>query len=96
MNNPSKTSVYLKSLVELGIIDREFSVDVSAKVKANANRGIYRLTDNFFRFWYAFGFANFSQLEDGDADGVYEYLVAPKLHEFAAYTFEERMSAGNL
>ena len=26
--------------------------------------GIYRLTDNFFRFWYAFGFANFSQLED--------------------------------
>lgn len=88
VNNPSKTSVYLKSLVELGIIDREFSVDVSAKVKANANRGIYRLTDNFFRFWYAFGFANFSQLEDGDADGVYEYLVAPKLHEFAAYTFE--------
>ena len=88
VNNPSKTSVYLKSLVELGIIDREFSVDVSAKVKANANRGIYRLTDNFFRFWYAFGFANFSQLEDGDADGVYEYLVASKLHEFAAYTFE--------
>ena len=89
VNNPSKTSVYLKSLVELGIIDREFSVDVSAKVKVNANRGIYRLTDNFFRFWYAFGFANFSQLEDGDAEGVYEYLVAPNLHEFAAYTFED-------
>ena len=55
-------------------------------IEANANREIYRLTDNFIRFWYAFWFANFSQLEDGDAEGVYEYLVAPKLHEFAAYT----------
>lgn len=89
LDNPSKTSVYIKSLVELGIVAREFSVDVPDKKKANANRGIYRLTDNFFRFWYAFGFPNFSQLEDGDAEGVYEYLVAPKLHEFTAYTFED-------
>ena len=57
-------------------------------IEANANREIYRLTDNFIRFWYAFWFANFSQLEDGGAEGVYEYLVAPKLHEFAAYTID--------
>lgn len=40
-------------------------------------------------FWYAFGFANLSQLEDGDVDGVYEYLVAPALHEFASLSFED-------
>lgn len=89
IEDASKTSVYLKNLMELGIVKREFSVDTKMKEQANANRGIYRLTDHFFRFWYAFGFVNFSQLEDGDADGVYEYAVAPALHEFAAPVFEE-------
>lgn len=89
IEDTSKTSVYLKNLIELGIVDREFSVDVTMKERANSNRGTYRLTDNFFRFWYAFGFANFSQLEDGDVEGVYQYLIGPKLHEFAAFTFED-------
>lgn len=81
--------IFLRNLIELGIVAREFSVDAGIKEMANTNRGTYRLTDNFFRFWYAFGFANLSQLEDGDAEGVYEYLVKPFLHEFAAFTFED-------
>lgn len=89
VEDTSKTSVYLKNLIELGIVEREFSVDSKIKEKANANRGTYRLTDNFFRFWYAFGFTNFSQLEDGDVDGVYEYIIAPALHEFASFAFED-------
>lgn len=89
IEDTSKTSVYLKNLIELGIVEREFSVDVKVKEKANGNRGTYKLTDNFFRFWYAFGYANFSQLEDGDVDGVYEYVVEPALHEFASFTFED-------
>ena len=89
VEDTSKTSVYLKNLMELGIVEREFSVNVGTKEKANANRGLYRLTDNFFRFWYAFGFANLSQLEDGDVEGVYEYLVEPALHEFASLSFED-------
>ena len=47
------------------------------------------MTDNFFRFWYAFGFTNFSQLEDGDVDGVYNYVVEPALHQFASFSFED-------
>ena len=89
VEDTSKTSVYLKNLIEPGIVKREFSVDAGTKEKANTSRGRYRLTDNFFRFWYTFGFANLSQLEDGDAEGVYEYLVAPALHEFASLTFED-------
>lgn len=89
VEDTSKTSVYLKNLIELGIVEREFSVDVGTKEKANSGRGIYRLTDNFFRFWYAFGFANYSQLEDGDVDGVYEYIIEPALHEFASFAFED-------
>jgi len=89
VEDTSKTSVYLKNLIELGIVEREFSVDTKVKEKATANRGTYRLTDNFFRFWYAFGFTNFSQLEDGDVDGVYDFVIAPALHEFASFAFED-------
>lgn len=89
VEDTSKTSVYLKNLIKLGIVEREFSVDSKIKEKANSNRGTYRLTDNFFRFWYAFGFTNFSQLEDGDVDGVYHYVISPALHEFASFAFED-------
>lgn len=89
VEDTSKTSVYLKNLIELGIVEREFSVDAGIKEQANINRGMYRLTDNFFRFWYAFGYTNFSQLEDGDVEGVYDYAVEPLLHEFASLGFED-------
>ena len=89
IEDTSKTSVYLKNLIELGIVEREFSVDSKTREKANANRGTYRLTDNFFRFWYAFCFTNFSQLEDGDIDGVYDFAIAPTLDQFASYAFED-------
>ncbi len=89
VGDTSKTSVYLKNLMELGIVEREFSVDAKVKERSNASHGIYRLSDHFFRFWYTFGFANFSQLEDGDVEGVYDYTVEPMLHEFAAMTFED-------
>jgi len=89
IDDTSKTSVYLKNLIELEIVEREFSVDDGIKERAKSNRGLYRITDNFFRFWYAFVFANYSELEDGDVDGVYEYVISPALNEFAALVFED-------
>lgn len=89
IDDTSKTSVYLKNLIELQIVEREFSVDDGTKERANNNRGLYRLTDNFFRFWYAFVFTNISELEGGDVDGVFEYAIKPQIHEFAALGFED-------
>lgn len=89
VEDTSKASVYLKNLIELGIVEREFSVASKKKDQANTSRGTYRLTDHFFRFWYAFGFANFSQLEDGDVNGVYQYVIAPALNKFASSAFED-------
>lgn len=48
VDDTSKTSVYLKNLIELEIVEREFSVSYGIKEKANTNRGLYHLTDNFF------------------------------------------------
>ena len=88
VDDTAKAGIYLRNLIELGIVEREFSVSTGAKEQANTNRGTYKLTDNFFRFWYAFAFTNYSDLETGDVDGVYEYAVEPMLHEYAALTFE--------
>ena len=89
VDDTSKTSVYLKNLIELEIVKREFSVNDGTKERASTNRGLYRLTDNFFRFWYAFVFTNYSELESGDTDGVFEYAIKPNLHEFASFAFED-------
>ena len=85
----SKTSVYLRNLVELGLVVRELSIGAGTKEKANQSRGSYRLSDSFFRFWYTYGFSNISLLEDGDIDGVYEYSIKPTLRSFAAFAFED-------
>lgn len=89
VNNNAKTSTYLKNLMELGIIKKELSVGSSTKEQANRNRGIYKIADNYFRFWYAFVFTNLSALETSDVDGVYQYSIKPNLKSFASLTFED-------
>jgi len=84
----SKLSVYIKNLISLEIIEREFSVDSGLKERANTHRGLYNITDNFFSFWYHFVFGNISELEAGDADGVYKYAIQPELLQYASYKFE--------
>jgi AAA+ ATPase superfamily predicted ATPase len=84
----SKISVYLKNLMELKIIEREFSALSGIKEQTASSRGLYRITDNFFRFWFSFVFTNLSDLESGDAEGVYRYVVEPKMNDFAAPAFE--------
>lgn len=57
----TKLSSYLNNLMELGILEREFSMTEGIKEQANVQRGIYRVADNYFRFWYAFVFPNLSE-----------------------------------
>nr|WP_304319918.1 ATP-binding protein [Bifidobacterium catenulatum] len=92
MLSGSAVSTYLKNLMEVHIVEREFPVDAKPVEQSKAMRGLYQVSDSFFRFWYAFVGSNRSELEMGDAKGVYEYEIAPYLHDFAAASFE-RMCA---
>ena len=85
----TKLSAYLKNLMDLGIICREFSMDDKIKEQANVQRGLYRITDNFFKFWYAFVFPNISELESGDINGIYRYVVEPELDNYTCFIFED-------
>lgn len=84
----TKLSVYLKNLIGLGILRREFPMAGGFKEQANIQRGLYQVTDNFFRFWYAFVFPNLSELEAGDAEGIWRYVVEPELDRYISYVFE--------
>lgn len=85
----TKLSAYLNNLMELGILRREFSVESSMKEQANVQRGLYQIADKFFRFWYAYVFPNLSELESGDAEGVWRQIVEPEMNHFSAGAFEE-------
>lgn len=79
---------YLTNLMELGIVKREFPVTARIREQAKGTRGLYRIDDNFFRFWYSFVFPYRSELERGDEEGVYNRHIAPALHDFAGLPFE--------
>ena len=85
----SKLSVYLKSLIDLSIIEKETPALSSNKDIHNISKGNYVLVDNFFRFWYAFAYPNFTDLENDDIDGVWENDIKNNLHNFAARPFEK-------
>lgn len=85
----TKISSYLKNLMELGLVEREFSVLASAREKAARGKGLYRLSDAFFRFWYAFCCANVSELAMGEGEALYRYQLEPRLSEFVAPVFEK-------
>lgn len=85
----TKLSAYLRNLMDLRLVSREFSMDEGVKESANVQRGLYRITDNYFKFWYAFVFPNISELEAGDHEGVYEYQVKPEIERYASHIFED-------
>ena len=68
----SKIPVYMKNIMELGLVEREFSVLATPKEKEGSQRGLYQLTDTYFRFWYSFVYGSYSELEEGDIDGVWQ------------------------
>jgi len=84
----AKISVYIKNLIELDVVEKVFSFDASESanlVHANVQKGLYRIKDNYLRFWYRYVFPNLSAILTGKGEMVYEKEVAK---DFAAYMQE--------
>ena len=76
-------------LLALNIMEREYPVTEGIKTKINPQAGIYKIKDNYFRFYFRFIFPYLSELEVGDVPGVYAKSVQPFLNEFVSFLFEE-------
>ncbi len=81
-------SVYIKNLTNLGILKKEKPLLSKPKENVGQNKGIYVLTDNFFRFWYAFCYPNISLLEKGSVELAWKMFIKDNLHNFASKAFE--------
>ncbi|WP_057979307.1 ATP-binding protein [Caloramator mitchellensis] len=85
----TKILVYLKNLMDLNLIEREYPITMSIKKTSNSQNGLYKLKDNYFKFYYRFVFPNISELEEYDIDGVYELAIKPFLNEYVSFAFED-------
>lgn len=84
----AKISVYIKNLIELDVVEKVFSFDISpgtALAHVNVQKGLYRIKDNYLRFWYRYVFPNLSSIVSGQGERVYEQEIDG---DFAAYMQE--------
>lgn len=75
---------YLKSLMELGIIQKRQSV-----VQNSGRKTTYHISDNFFRFWYRFVPRNMMAITSGRMERIYDAAVGSYLSSYMGLVFEE-------
>ena len=75
---------YLKVLLELGILKKETPI-----TEKTGKKTIYRIEDNFFRFWYRFVPRNMSAISTGRIGLVYEQAVKRFYPDYMGLVFEK-------
>jgi len=82
-----KVNKYLSVLRELGIVKREIPVTEAKPHKSR--KGIYRINDPFFRFWFRYVLPNMSYLEEGEIDYIWQEKIQPSMNGFTGFIFED-------
>ena len=89
MIEAAKANVYLKNLTELNIVVKEYSLLDKIKKSANIQNGLYKISDNFFRFWYRFVYPNKNEIESGNVDLVAGEVAEVASSDYTSLCFEE-------
>ncbi len=82
----SKITKYLSVLTDLNIVQRE--VPVTEERPEKSKRGIYRIVDYFFRFWFEFVVPYRSELEEGEFDAVLK-KIKPAFPLYLSAVYED-------
>lgn len=80
-------TAYLDTLQQLHLVER--LVPVTETQPQKSRRGIYRLKDQYLRFWFRYVHPSRSQLERGGAQVILENQVIPEIDHFSSLAFEE-------
>jgi len=78
---------YLKTLIDLDILERE--VPVTEENPEKSKKGLYRIKDNYIRFWFAFVYPNTGFLESGNEEIVMEKIRKGFIVNHAAFVYED-------
>jgi AAA+ ATPase superfamily predicted ATPase len=75
---------YIRSLITLRLIERETPAG-----EKPGKRSIYKLTDNFFKFWYSFVFENTELVAQENGSYLWDKLIVPSFSEYLGYQIFE-------
>jgi len=78
---------YLKTLIDLDILERE--VPVTEENPEKSKKGLYRIKDNYIRFWFAFVYPNMGFLESGNEEIVMEKIRKGFIVNHTAFVYED-------
>lgn len=81
----AKISVYIKNLMELGFVTKEFSVDTEGR--NNTQKGIYDICINYVDFTYKYLFPYKSELTNDTKAAFYDKHIKPNLKSYTAKFF---------
>lgn len=79
----NKCAKYLNTLIDLGIIRKEFPAVGETQKKVR-----YLFVDHMLRFWYRFVYPNISGILFGQGQDIYEQQVLPCLDDYLLPVFE--------
>ncbi|MCD5415093.1 MAG: ATP-binding protein [Clostridiales bacterium] len=80
-----KVSKYIKVLKEIKIVKREIPLGE----KINTKKSYYKISDNYFSFYYRFVYRNLNLIEQSKIDYLYENEVSPFINDYVGLVFEE-------
>ncbi len=78
---------YLKILIDLDILARE--VPITNENPEKSKRGLYKIKDNYIRFWFAFVYPNMSFIESGNSRIVLDKIRKGLVTSHIAFVYED-------
>ena len=78
---------YLKTLIDLDILERE--VPVTEESPEKSKKGLYKIRDNYLRFWFAFVYPNMSFIESGHSRVVMSKIRKGLVSEHISFVYED-------
>ena len=78
---------YLKTLIDLDILERE--VPVTEENPEKSKKGLYKIKNNYLRFWFAFIYPNMSFIESGNSTIVLDKIRKSMVSGHTAFVYED-------
>lgn len=81
----AKISVYLKNLIQLGIVEKVSSTRTEGR--ENTRKGVYRICHSYVHFYYRYLFPYQNKLTTLEAEEFYEQVIEPTFRRYTADYF---------
>lgn len=83
----TRLTKYIKTLIDLDILERE--VPITEENPEKSKKGLYKIKDNFIKFWFAFIYPNHSFLESGNTKIVMDKIKKGFISGQVSFVYED-------